>query len=275
MYDRFHWTNPSAHRNRLTAEYEPIQPFLLMALAERAVCRTFVDVGANVGAYSLFATLMPSIEQVIAFEADPDTLTELRKNIRLNNLENVVRVEGKAVSDSAGTVSFAVIGRHSGANSIVSTSIHNRSSFKRQVSVEAVALDQCLPPDLSAPLCLKIDVEGHEPAVIKGATATLERREAIIQIECYGDSGQENARALEKLGYRLLTAIGPDHYLSNIKALTDVDVVIAAYKEAVERFIAYGHRMASPTLSLGSIRLEIGGTAGDLLRKIKRRLRPR
>ena len=275
MYDHFHWTRPSVRRNRLTAEYEPIQPFFLVALAQRANCKTFVDVGANIGAYSIFSTLVPSIQHIIAFEADPDTLLELRSNVRLNKMDHLIQVEGKAVSDATGTVSFAIIGHHSGANSVARTSIHDQSSFQRQVSVPATTLDACLPPDLPGPLCLKVDVEGHEAAVIEGGSKILGTQQALIQIECYDDAGRANAHRLERLGYRRLTAIGPDHYFANIGTLWDPAVAVAAYEQAASEFIAYGHRQTSPAMNLGSLRLEVGGSAGDMLRRIRKRLRGR
>src|SRR5687768_14085806 len=115
MYDRFRWTDVSARRNRLTMEYEPVQPFFLVALAENAGCGTFIDVGANIGAYTLFATLVPTIQRIVAFEAIPETARELRANLALNGLQPRVEVDERAVSSAPGTVSFGVVSKFSGA----------------------------------------------------------------------------------------------------------------------------------------------------------------
>ncbi len=48
MYHLYRWTRHSIGRNYMTRHYEPLQPHLLMALARRFECQTFLDVGANV-----------------------------------------------------------------------------------------------------------------------------------------------------------------------------------------------------------------------------------
>ena len=57
----FFWSEKSESRNQLTARYEPIQALLLFEFAARAGATAFVDVGANVGFYSLVMSLLPAI----------------------------------------------------------------------------------------------------------------------------------------------------------------------------------------------------------------------
>jgi precorrin-6B methylase 2 len=56
------------------------QPYVLLALAEQAGCELFVDVGANIGAYSLFASLIPTVSRIVAYEANPHAADQLRVN---------------------------------------------------------------------------------------------------------------------------------------------------------------------------------------------------
>jgi FkbM family methyltransferase len=268
MYDRFRWTNLSARRNALTMDYEPLQPFFLAALAETAGCGVFLDIGANIGAYALFATLIPTVERVVAFEANPETVAELKANIALNGL--AIEVQDKAVSNAPGAVSFGVVSKFSGANSVVDTSIHGQAAFHKQVTVEAVTLDQLFSDPVGRPLCLKIDVEGHEAQVLEGAKAMLAANRAVIQMEGYDDSA--SARLLGELGYVRLTRIGPDHYFSNIEALRDPAVVVGVYERAAEALIAYNHRNKAVTIRRGDIGLQLTGKSGDFARDLAKRL---
>jgi FkbM family methyltransferase len=270
MYDRFRWTRASVRRNRLTAEYEPLQPFFFAALCDRAGCRTFVDVGANVGVYSLFATLMPTVGEVIAFEADPTTLAALKKNVEINGLEARIRVYGNAVSDSCGPVMFGTVGALSGANSVVSTSIHNAGKFRRRYTVEATTLDAVLNDAIEPPVAMKIDVEGHEAAVLAGAISILRSNSAVIQVECFGGSADKIVRLLKPLGFDQLTAIGTDHYFTNVESCCDATEVIAVYESASREMIDYANRAKPLTLQQGDFKLEVAGKTAELARKLKR-----
>ena len=272
MYDQFRWTNVSARRNRLTMEYEPLQPFFFVALAAEAGCGTMLDVGANVGAYSLFGSLIPGIERVVAFEPNPDAIREIQANIALNSLARVVEVQGKAVSSSPGTVSFGVISKYSGANSVVGTSIHEPSSFHKQVEVEAITLDQFMPSPDERPLSIKIDVEGHEAEVIRGARRLLAGNQTVIQLEGYGQRDDTNVRSLEELGYFRLTGIGPDYYLSNIEAFRDPAAVVRVYERAAREMIDYNHRNKSVLLKRGDFGLELSGRSAGIARGLAKRL---
>jgi len=272
MYDQFRWTNVSARRNGLTLEYEPMQPFFLLALAEKIGCRTFLDVGANIGAYSLFATLVPTVERVVAFEANPETVEELLANVRLNSLERAVEVQGKAVSSAPGQVSFGVVSRFSGANSVVATSIHDQASFHKQVTVEAVTLDQIFAQSAAGPLCIKIDVEGHERAVIDGARTLLGACKAVVQLEDYEHAEGSSGQKLEALGYVRLTEIGPDHYFSNIESLRDPAEVVDAYERAMRAMIAFNHRNKAVMLKRGDFGLQLTGKTATLARDLAKRL---
>lgn len=271
MYDRFRWTNVSARRNQLTMEYEPLQPFFLCALAERVGCSTFLDVGANVGVYSLFATLVPSIERVIAFEANCDTANELKSNIALNQLDARIEVQGKAVSNASGTVTFGVVSRYSGANSVVNTSIHDASTFHSRLEVESVTLDSIFPQPVPRPLCIKIDVEGHEGEVIDGGRVMLKANKAVIQLEGYETSGGPHVQKLNELGYSKLTAIGPDIYFSNIDTLAESKEVIGVYERATAELLAFNHRNKAVVVKRGDIALQLTGEAGDFARNLAKR----
>lgn len=266
MYHRFRWTRVAARRNAILAEFEPFQPYFLMALAGKAQCRSFVDVGANIGAYSIFASRVPGLSRIIAFEANKSVVKELRANLALNHVEAQVREA--AVSDKKGKVEFGIVGRFAGNNAVLETSIHVHTMFRKVVSIDAVTLDDELT-DVAGPICMKVDVEGHEPTVVRGGEKTLRNNPTIIQIEDYRD---EITPALEKLGYSRLTRIGPDCYFSNIASLKDPAVMVALYEQASDALIKASHEHKSITLQSGDLGLRISGKTYDRARRLVRRI---
>lgn len=132
----------------------------------------FVDVGANIGAFTVLAAGAVGA-RVMAFEASPDTLKILARNVRLNGLEDRVKVVHAAVGQSKSMVSFSV-----------GLGTENRVDMKKgdgaSIPVKMTTLDEELasdPPDL-----IKVDVEGFETQVVAGGVGTLKhpRLQAII-----------------------------------------------------------------------------------------------
>jgi FkbM family methyltransferase len=232
-----------------------------------------LDIGANVGLYALFATVIPSIERIIAFEANRETARELRANIQLNELGRRVAVDERAVSDAPGMLTFGVVSKFSGANSVVDTSIHEPAAFHKKVSVETITVDQFVAenscPD---PLCLKIDVEGHEPQVIAGAADTLRNSQAVIQVEAYGGRNGQVATELSRLGYPCLTTIGPDSYFTNMEALHTPSLVLQLYEQSLQQLILYNHRNKVVMVKVGDFAIQLTGKTGDLARILAKRL---
>lgn len=266
MYQRFKWTSVSRRRNVLTAEYEPVQPYFLVALAERASCRTFVDVGSSIGTYSIFASHIRAVSRIVAYEANAKAAAEARRNFALNGLSIILREA--AVSEAPGTVRFGLVSRFAGNNAVVETSIHDRSIFRKEVEVAAVTLDaDCA--GVSGPLCLKIDVEGHEDAVIRGAGGLLAENRAVIQVEDYrGATGE----LLAGMGYFMLTRIGPDSYFSNIADFRDPSTVIGVYEAAADALIAANHENKSVIFQQGDLGLRISGRTYSLAKGVAQRL---
>jgi FkbM family methyltransferase len=132
---------------------------------------TFVDVGANIGIYSLtlarLARLHPGVT-FHAFEANPDTFLRLQTFAG----EKGVEVHNLALSDHEGELGFV-----GGAVSHVFTTLDNANSYsipKEITRVPCRRLDQLTLPGNS--LIIKIDVEGQEKKVLEGAEGFLRDR---------------------------------------------------------------------------------------------------
>lgn len=246
MYNDFLWSEASRERIAILKKYEPLQPFFLVALAQEAECGTFLDVGANVGVYSVFMSSLATMKRILAFEPTPASIAEIRRNISLNGLDDRVEVHDKAVSSRGSTVSFGIVDTISGANSIISTSIHEAARIQREVTVECITLDSLnIRSDL--PICFKIDVEGHEMDVLRGAEALLRSCRAVLQFENYDQGDRSLFDLLESYGYRQVAHLGPDHYVSNMPQFDDKGAVIPVFERACQMMIDFNHSRSPPT----------------------------
>lgn len=239
MYTEFKWTTTSYHRIQILAEYEPIQPFFLLELARASKCNCFLDIGANVGVYSLLMSGLPDVGKVVAFEPAPDTVDELRRNLTLNGRAGSIEVIEKGLSNAEGEVSFGIVGKLSGANSIVHTSIHEAEKFSGEIRIQIVPLDFIFLDKKFNRICMKVDVEGHELEVLEGAEVLLRTRHALIQLERYEDD-RKIADFLSAVGYRQVSRIGPDCYFTNIPEV-DETMLLKAFEKASGVLIDYNH----------------------------------
>ncbi|MGR8009645.1 FkbM family methyltransferase [Streptomyces hypolithicus] len=169
---------------------------------------TFVDVGANIGYYSLLASgLVEDSGRVVAVEASPDFHRVLSANIALNQVHNV-RAVNEAVSDRAEVLHFTLASSANlGANSIVPYA----GEAESHADVPARALPDILTPaELTTARVIKVDVEGAEGAVVRGLVPALRRLrpDAELAIEItpqrlteLGDSAEQLLAALSAGGF--------------------------------------------------------------------------
>ena len=122
-----------------------------------------VDVGANTGLFSLL--LSHHFKSAILYEASPEAARKADLNVRLNELDRY-QVRPLAVCDTAGTIRFSVE---------EPTGLTNRiTENKNGIDVQATSLDEDLTEEFKKQLSfLKIDVEGDELKVLKGARETM------------------------------------------------------------------------------------------------------
>ena len=155
------------------------------------------DVGANVGIYSLCASLgVGSSGYVYAFEPLERNLRYLRQHITLNNLQNCT-VIASAVCDKEETLAF------SAARWQPSMA---RLSADGEIKVPSTTLDICIYGEkrLKSPNVIKIDVEGAELEVLSGATRAISEFHPMIFLEIHGAELHRDCRDfLLARGYRV------------------------------------------------------------------------
>lgn len=141
----------------------------------------FVDVGANVGSYTILAGSAVGAKGY-AFEPVPNTYSKLLNNIKLNGIENRVQAFNMGLAQRKGVIKFT-----SGLDTVNHALAANEVSASI-VEVEVTTLDQALPN--AHPHLIKIDVEGYETPVLEGAEKTLrdpELHSIIIELNGSGN----------------------------------------------------------------------------------------
>ncbi len=195
----------------LYGEHEPFEIEVLKNLVSPG--ETVVDIGANVGVHTLFASrAVGPTGTVIAVEPDPDNFALLKLNVSKNGVKNV-RLVQKAVSDAAGSVAL-----YQYDDNRARLSLRDLHRSGRSVQVEAVTVDELLA-ECSEPIALvKMDIEGAEPLALRGMSETMARNPRMILlmefipdfIAAFGVCPETLLQELEALAYEIIQ-IDPAH----------------------------------------------------------------
>jgi len=176
---------------------------------------TVIDIGAGKGNYSiLFAKLMQDRGKVLAFEPDPDNCNWIRKNIHVNDY-NCIDLHQCALSDKEGTATFYP---GNGLGSLVRRPAWEASFEKEPITVQTRTLDNVLNEEHIRDVhIIKMDVEGSDLLVLKGAKHTLESGNVrlLMDVDVYSNAEREELfHLLNSCGFELYR-IG--RYLKPIK----------------------------------------------------------
>lgn len=136
--------------------------------------RTAVDVGAHSGLYS--QALLKLTPHVVAIEAIPELAAGLRR--LLPSLE----VINAAASDTAGRITLAIPEGQPGLSSVAHLQFNGATAIQK-IDVDAITLDSLFADRQDAIGFIKIDVEGHELAVLNGASNVIQKHRPILLIE--------------------------------------------------------------------------------------------
>ena len=181
-----------------------------------------LDVGANVGFHTVYFSGLLSTGRVLAVEPTSGAQARLQKNIKLNKLrDNIILFEG-AASDNPGSAEIKVITGREEFSTMGSMSHQAVSGEHYELEVvECQTLDSLVNLHSLTPGFIKLDVEGLEHLVLKGALDTLSRFRPVILAEVSdkllsenGSSAAEVVNLLESSGYRVCDANAPQNAAS-------------------------------------------------------------
>ncbi len=122
----------------------------------------FVDIGANVGTYTVLASAVCGA-RTLSIEPDPQSVRFLRRNVESNKIENLVTIVEAAVGANPGKARFTV-------GQDTTNHVTSKEGVDTRV-VQITTLDECL--ERTNPVFIKMDVEGSEAKVVAGADASL------------------------------------------------------------------------------------------------------
>jgi len=163
---------------------------------------TFIDVGANIGYFTLMASALVGSEgKVIAFEPSPYAYGRLEDTINRNNISQISIIQA-GLSNSRGTIELYISDDKWGNHT--PTMVKNDGGHPIEVPI--LTLDEYLKDNkIEYVDLMKIDVEGFEPNVIEGARIAIESRKIhSILLEFNKDWLEGNGSSVNSLYQKLL-----------------------------------------------------------------------
>ncbi len=185
-----------------------------------------IDVGANIGLMALQFARAASSGKVIAFEPDPDNLTKLRKNISLNTLVNLTVVPCGLGAFSETVKLYMVDSTNPGMNRVLKNA--NEKFPFHEINIVKLD-DEISERNIARVDLIKIDVEGYEMNVLKGALRTIQQFKPLLFIEVDDQYLKEQqSSALELVQY--IKSFGYAIYKSgNNKPVNETDDLIGCH----------------------------------------------
>lgn len=200
--------------------------------------KTILEIGANQGYYAILEALnTPPDARIYAIEPHPDNVATLRLNAEHNKCTHkFAEILQAAVSDRTGTASLHVH-RLSNWHSLSPIEL-SAEGWQENIEVPTVTLDEfCRTRNLETVDFVRMDVEGHEAEIIKGANRILRQSpKCVLFIELHstllrqaGHQPEDLLRQIQELGFTSATVCGKhdhfrvpdwDHLVRNLELLT-------------------------------------------------------
>jgi FkbM family methyltransferase len=180
-------------------EYAPNEVFVLQGFLRRG--DTVVDVGANVGNMMLaFAATVGPRGRVICFEPQRFPFMCLCANIALNSLMHYVEAQPYAVGEALGQIEVPMLNPMQHITNFGGVSLLDEHTTPTEAA-PLITIDSLALPSLRL---LKVDVEGMELQVLRGAQQTINRLQPVLWFEQLQTRGNrvESAAFLKEFGYR-------------------------------------------------------------------------
>ena len=178
-----------------TRKYLPTKPVIL-------------DIGANIGNHTLFWANECSAKKIYAFEPVPFIFKILKKNIKINNLQERVKIYNVGLSDKKSAGKITSFDR----TNIGGTRLEEAKDEDAKDNIKLVTLDSIDFDEKRIDL-IKIDVEGMDYLVLTGAIKTIKKYKPLILIESFPYEYNISSRILMALGYKIIKDFGSFEYL--------------------------------------------------------------
>jgi len=203
--------NSSFKKNTVIWEKESLNYFFNLIDKNKKV--NIIDIGANVGLYSLYAKHLPN-SQFYSYEPFKFTYNLLNDNIKLNNITNI-ETYNIGLSDKKGKKILNVCLSQDGLNTMGENPLRFNDIYP--VEVETDTLDNIFYNNNINVDYIKIDTEGYEYYILKGGEKTIKKYKPIIQLEFNATNLQqcnitpkELHNYINELGYKIDSLINEE-----------------------------------------------------------------
>jgi FkbM family methyltransferase len=182
------------------SSFEKVSRRLWMALARQS--QVIFDIGANTGLYTLLSQHVQPDALVYAFEPIERNMEKMRFNCRINGMDKVQFVHA-AASNKAGRHTIFVPRTEVSTTSTLERDVAGNLNMEHPVEIETITLDSFVEQNnISNVDLVKIDVEGHEVAVLEGFARCIRQYKPTILAEIrIEEHGQKISEILEGNGY--------------------------------------------------------------------------
>jgi len=184
-----------------------------------------LEIGANIGYYVLLESyILKRQGKIYAIEPDPKNFKLLKKNVEINELNNLVKLYNIAISDKKGKADF-YISKNSNLHSLL---IKKNNSAKNKIVVDTITVDEFLinKPDVNF---IRMDIEGYECKIISGLNSFLQKSgklKLFIELHPHLVKTEEITMLLQTLkenGFGVYKAVSRDNTLRKILKQTIVE----------------------------------------------------
>lgn len=201
----------------MAGAYEPDEIRFFRNLVQQFGCTTLLDIGANIGLYTVSIGKLATVNHIHAFEPDTLNRSQLIANILLNGLTRKVEIYPYALSSRNGTAplyrcrepkKFDAYKANTGAHSLH----YDPRWHDDTVTIECRRGDDVLSMQ-NERLAVKIDVEGHEEDVLRGMKNLLTRNTCVMLIESMPARFPTVSTLLHDYGYSIECALNDNNYI--------------------------------------------------------------
>jgi FkbM family methyltransferase len=238
-------------RNRSLWLREPLEsesfPFAMLRHLVRPGDVVY-DCGANLGLYSRYLVSTLSARRVVAFEPSPDNRALLAANLALGGIADQVTVMAMALADEDGSAEFQVDDMQSASGTLSKVTGGGPCIGRKNLGLGPLTeqvlcrrLDTVVAEeDLPLPDTIKIDVEGAEGLLLRGAAGVLRERSPRLLVELHGPGmAREVMVLLHEMSYACAAKVTPHIHasgygrvdpsiLSRVQGLYDIHFLVAS-----------------------------------------------
>ncbi|MBU1325371.1 MAG: FkbM family methyltransferase [Alphaproteobacteria bacterium] len=210
--------SPKSHLARRILRHGVFEPEIAELYYKRIVPdRDVIDVGANVGFFTVGGAKHLKTGRVLAVEPTPGAFARLLRNVNHNDVANKVILHNGLLSSAPGEHEFhSIEGMEEYSSMGRLTHPSTTGTDSRSVKVQAVRLDDLVEMHGLRPALIKVDVEGAEHLVFSGAVETLKKHRPCVISELsdpllrnLGGTAEEVVSFFEGLGYRVTDPANP------------------------------------------------------------------